>query len=260
MSKKPRILVLDIETAPIEAYTWGLFDQNPGLPMMKADWTVLSWSAKWLGEPAIFYKDVSEQKNKRDDSKILKGIWALLDACDIVLTQNGKAFDIKKLNARFCIHGMKPPSPYKHIDTRQMAKRTFGFTSNSLEYLGNALGVQHKKLKHKKFPGFELWRACLSGVPEAWAEMKAYNKQDILALEDIYNRLAPWHNPVDFSPYVKGAAHVCPCGEGKLQRRGFDVTSTGRFQRYQCLSCGAWSRDKKNVMPKAKRQALRKGI
>lgn len=30
MGKKPRILYCDIETLPLEVWTWGLFDQNIG--------------------------------------------------------------------------------------------------------------------------------------------------------------------------------------------------------------------------------------
>jgi len=75
-SSGPKVLILDIETAPIEAFTWGLWDQNVGLNQIKADWTVLSWAAKWLGTPAkaVMYMDQSGAKNVRDDKKILKGI------------------------------------------------------------------------------------------------------------------------------------------------------------------------------------------
>jgi len=44
MSKKPKILLFDIETAPILAYTWDIWDQNIALNQIKQDWFVLSWS------------------------------------------------------------------------------------------------------------------------------------------------------------------------------------------------------------------------
>ena len=137
IKNKPKILIYDIETAPILGYVWGLWQNNVGLNQIESDWYALSWSAKWLGSPEdeVMYMDQRHAKNIEDDSKMLKDIWKLLDEADIVITQNGKKFDQKKLNARFIMHGMKPPNSYRHIDTLQIAKRVFGFTSNKLEYM-----------------------------------------------------------------------------------------------------------------------------
>ena len=49
----PKILCFDIETLPLESYTWGLFDQNVGLNQIKTDWAALSIAAKWLGEDEV---------------------------------------------------------------------------------------------------------------------------------------------------------------------------------------------------------------
>jgi hypothetical protein len=138
-----------------------------------------------LGSPVseVFYWDQSKEPNMRDDKKLLKRLWKLLDEADIVITQNGKSFDEKKANARFIINGLPPPKPFKHIDTKQLAKKRFCFTSNKLEYLAEALGVPFKKLKLKEFPGMELWTECLKRNKRAWAEMKLYNIADVLPLK-----------------------------------------------------------------------------
>src|ERR1019366_7143841 len=101
--KKPEIKVLfmDIETAPLISYTWGIWDQNIGLNQIHSDWHVLSWSAKWLGSKDIMYQDQRKAKNIQDDKELLKRMWELLDEADVVVGQNSKSFDIKKLNARF---------------------------------------------------------------------------------------------------------------------------------------------------------------
>jgi len=132
--ERPKVLIYDIETAPMLGYCWSLWDQNIGLNQIESDWYVLSWSAKWLDDDddQVMYMDQRKAKNIEDDKKLLEAMWKLLDECDIVITQNGKKFDQKKLNARFILNGMQPPSSYKHIDTRQIAKRYFGFTSNNL--------------------------------------------------------------------------------------------------------------------------------
>jgi hypothetical protein len=49
----PRILFLDIETAPLQSYHWGLWDQNIGLEQIGTEWSILSFSAKWLGERRV---------------------------------------------------------------------------------------------------------------------------------------------------------------------------------------------------------------
>jgi len=113
----PKVLLLDIETAPILGYVWGLFDNNLGLNQVHTDWHVLSWSAKWLDQKTIMYQDQRKAKNIEDDKKLLQGIWELLNEADVIITQNGKSFDIKKLNARFILNEMQQTSSYKHIIT-----------------------------------------------------------------------------------------------------------------------------------------------
>lgn len=262
MSKKrkgPKVLLLDIETAPIIGYVWGLWDNNVALNQIHSDWHVLSWSAKWLGDKKIMYEDQRKAKNIEDDKKLLKRIWELLDEADVIVTQNGKKFDIKKLNARFIINGYQPPSSFKHIDTLAIAKKHFGFTSNKLEYMTGKLCLTHKKLKVKKFQGFELWKECLAGNLEAWNEMERYNKVDVLALEELYHILSPWDNSVNFNLYSDSEEHVCNCGSTSFLKRGFYYTNTGKFQRLRCNECGKETRLRENLFDKEKRKSLKMG-
>lgn len=235
------MLLLDIETSPILAYVWSIWEQNVGLNQIHTDWCVLAWSAKWLGDKEIFYRDQRNKKHLEDDKGLLKELWRLLDDADVIVTQNGKSFDAKKLNARFIIHGFKPPSPYKHIDTKIMAKRNFGFTSNKLEYLSDKLCSKYKKLTKRKFSGFELWRECIGGNITAWNEMERYNKLDVLSLEELYTKLAPWWNPVDLGLYHDDT-EPCHCGGEDFQRRGYTFSGSSKYHRYQCKKCGSWSR------------------
>jgi RNase_H superfamily len=254
----PKVLVYDIETAPILGYVWSLWDQNVSLNQIHSDWYVLGWSAKWLHDPAdkIMYMDQRNAKNIEDDSAILAKIWDLLDEADIVITQNGKHFDQRKLNARFLMNGFQPPSSYKHIDTKIIASRHFGFTSNKLEYMTDKLNTQYKKLKHTKFPGFEMWKECLAGNLEAWKEMEVYNKHDVLALEELYNRLIPWDNSINFNVYHDEETHVCKCGSESFIKNGFYYTSAGKYQKHKCKDCGCEMRDKVNLFTKEKRASL----
>lgn len=256
----PKILIVDIETMPILASVWSIWDQNIPLNMIQKDWSILAWSAKWLNSKEIMYMDQRHCKDINDDTRLLKGIWKLLDEADIVIGQNSNQFDLKKLNARFILKGFKPPSTYKKIDTKLLAKKHFGFTSNRLEYLSDKLNKKYKKLvKRDKFPGFELWKECIIGNMKAWKEMEQYNKYDVLSTEELYTKLIPWDSSLNFSLYSDGTDHVCSCGNKEFQKNGFAYTSSGKFQRYVCTKCGSEHRSKENLFSKDKRKSLRTG-
>ena len=256
---QPKVLIYDIETAPIMSYVWRLWDQNVGLNQIEQDWHIMSWSAKWLDAPEdeVMYMDQRNARNIEDDSKILKEIWKLLDEADVVVTQNGKSFDQKRLNARFILNGFQPPSSYKHIDTKILAKKHFGFTSNKLAYMTDKLCTKYKKLSHGKFPGFDLWKECMAGNIEAWNEMEEYNRYDVLSLEELYKKLIPWDNSINFNVYHDEEKHVCKCGSETFSKNGFYYTSAGKYQKYKCKKCGHETRDKINLFSKEKRKSLR---
>ena len=256
----PRVLIFDIETAPMLAYVWGLRDQNLGLNMIKNDWHVLSWSAKWLGDPPseVMYEDTRDQKDISNDKKILKSIWKLLDEADITITQNGKRFDRKKLNARFIMHGMQPPSSYKQIDTLVIARKHFAFTSNKLAYMTDKLCTKYKKLSHGKFSGFSLWAECLKGNKKAWEEMEEYNRYDVLSLEELYHKLIPWDSSINFNLYTENNDVSCKCGETRKKQSGFYYTTTGKYQKHKCVNCGNETRDSINLLSVEKKKTLTK--
>lgn len=257
--QKPKVLIFDIETAPILASVWGLFDQNVALNQIEKDWHLLSWSAKWLGSKDVMYADQRNAKSIENDKAILKQLWKLLDEADIVITQNGKKFDVKKINARFVYHGFQPPSSYKHIDILQVARKKFGFTSHKLEYMTNLLCNTYKKVTKRKFNGFDLWKQCLANNVDAWEEMKHYNKYDVLSLEELYTKLIPWDSSINFNLYNDSEKNICKCGSDKFQKYGYHYTTAGKYQRYKCKKCGAETRSKVNLFPKEKRKSLRVG-
>lgn len=255
----PRILTLDIETAPLEVHSWGIWEQNIGLEMIKAEWTILSFSAKWLDEKKVLYFDTGGRgKAKvRDDKELLAKLWKLLDEADIVVAQNGQQFDLKKINSRLVMSGFGPYSPVRVIDTMLVAKRTFSFTSNKLAWMSEYLTTT-KKLKHKSFPGFELWSACLQDNPKAWAEMSRYNKADVLATEELYLKLRPWiEGGPNLGVYSDLEIPLCPkCGSSRLQKNGTRVNASGRYARFLCNDCGGACKARQNLLTPAKRKSL----
>lgn len=252
----PRVLIYDIETAPLLGYCWSLWDNNIGLNQIHSDWHVLSWAAKFLGEDDVYYQDQRNAVHVEDDKEILQGIWKLLDECDFVITQNGKKFDQKKLNARFVIHGMKPPSAYRHIDVLQIAKSQFGFTSNKLQYMTDTLCTKYKKSGHAKFSGFELWSECLKGNLEAFSEMEDYNILDILSLEELYLIISPWDAKLpNFDVYDEE-----PSKNEEWVKEGFVYSNLGKYDRYRNTVTGQQRRGSVNLLSKLKRDSLLRNI
>jgi len=240
MSPNPKVLVFDIETSPIVAHVWGLRDQNISLNQIIKDWQVMAWAAKWLGDKP---KDTQYfDTRKMTEKRILEILWHLLDNADIVITQNGQNFDSRKLNARFIEYGMKPPKPYKHLDTYKIAKAAAEFTSHKLEYLTDKLCTKYKKLSHKNFPGMSLWNECLKGNIKAWNEMKEYNIHDVLSTEELYLKLQAWTPKT--APAVSNIGCVS-CGSHRLEKRGVDRTLKTEWQRLRCNDCGKWQRGDK---------------
>ena len=238
-----KVLFIDIETAPILAYVWDIWQQNVGLNQIKKDWHLLAFAAKWMGTKNIIYQDQSKVKNIENDKALAKSIWTLLNDADMVITQNGVSFDIPKIRARMLYHKLPPPSPFRQIDTLKIAKRVFGFTSNKLEYTSSKF-TDTPKDHHRLFPGFELWAECLKGNPKAWGEMKKYNIRDVVSLEKYYLRLQPWTDKhPNVGMYINMGVVACPkCGSLKVQQRGYAYTSVGMYQRYQCMDCSGWSK------------------
>ena len=234
-----KILHLDIESSPNTAHVWGLWQQNVSINQLMESSYVLCYAAKWQGEEDIHFDSVHQSKPK----SMLKGIHVLLDQADAVVHYNGTKFDIPTLNKEFLLHGYNPPSPYKQVDLLRVVRSNFRFPSNKLDYVAQRLGLG-KKHDHE---GHELWVKCMNGDKDAWKRMEAYNIQDVVLLESLYDKLLPWiKTHPNHNLYTDDV--VCPtCSGHRLQKRGTAISSVGTYQRYQCKDCGSWSQSTKSV-------------
>jgi DNA-directed RNA polymerase subunit RPC12/RpoP len=146
------------------------------------------------------------------------------------------------LNKEFLLQHLAPPAPYKQIDLLRVVRKEFRFPSNKLDYIAQRLGLG-KKTAHE---GYQLWVKCMNKDPVAWKVMEKYNKQDVVLLEKVYDRLLPWIKSHPNHNLYGGDG--CPnCGSHRLQKRGFSYTTTGTFQRFQCTNCGSWSKSTKAI-------------
>lgn len=234
-----KVLFLDLETTPMTAHTWGLWDQNISINQILDHTEVMCFGAKWKGKDKVIFKS-SHHHGKKE---MLQEIHKLIDEADAVVGWNSAAFDMKHLNREFLEAGMFPPSPTKDIDLMRAVKAKFKFPSNKLDYVAQKLGVG-AKVKHS---GFDLWIKCMAGNNKAWKEMKEYQIQDVELLVELYDKLLPWipaHPNTALYDDVEGGC--TSCSSLRLERRGFAISSTGKYQRYQCKDCGSWMKGSKS--------------
>lgn len=236
----------------LAAYCGGI-----GLNQIKTDWAALSIAAKWLGEDEVWYEDTRHKATIRDDKDMIAKLCALLDQADIVVGQNVKKFDMRKIRARAMMHGLPPFKEPLVQDTMLMARSTGSFTSNKLEYLSANL-TDTPKSSHAKFPGFELWLGVMQGNQEAWDEMREYNIQDVRATEQLYLKLRPWvRNHPNIAHYYDDDQRRCPrCGSVNLHNNGTTFRGVSEYHAYTCSDCGGHSRSRFTLNTRDKRKAL----
>jgi DNA polymerase elongation subunit (family B) len=233
-----RILLIDIEVAPNTAHVWGIFDQNISINQLLESSYTLCYAAKWYGESKMYFDSV----HKSSKADMLQSVHKLMDEADAIVHYNGSRFDIPILHKEFLLSGMPPPAPSKQIDLLQVARRQFRFVSNKLDYVAQALGLG-SKTAHE---GHVLWVKCMNDDRKAWKTMEEYNKNDVVLLEKVYDKFKGWiKSHPNHNAYSEEIC--CPnCGSRKLNKRGFAITSTKQYQRYQCMVCGSWSKSVKS--------------
>lgn len=236
--KQARVLLYDIETTPNLGYIWGKWEQN--VIEFKEQWYLLCFAYKWLGEKRTHVVALPDfdlyKKDPKNDYEVVKRLHELFSEADIVIAHNGDSFDQKKSHARMLVHGFAPPSPYRQIDTKKVAKKYFNFNSNSLNDLADTLDIGEKA----ETGGFKLWLGCMSGVKKAWDTMKRYNKQDVVLLEQVYLKMRGWITPHPAMNLLEGNLESCPnCAGTNLRKNGFYANKVTTVQVWNCRDCGA---------------------
>ena len=244
---RTKILFFDIENSPSLGWVWEKWETN--VIDFKSEWHLLSFAYKWAGDRSVRSYSLPDfplyKKDKENDRELVHKLHELMGEADILIAHNGNDFDIRKANARFAYYDLPPVHPLKSIDTKLVARKYFMFNSNSLNDLAKHLGLGEKI----DTGGFDLWLGCMKGDKKSWRDMVRYNKNDVVLLEKIYQRLAPFmtnHPNINIvRDDLETGNQLCPrCGSETMQRRGWSITALSRSRRYQCVSCGGWSSGK----------------
>ena len=227
--QEPKVLVLDIETAPARCYVWSLATDYISPSQIIEPSRVLCFAAKWLGDKRVqFYSE-------RDDAKaMIQAAWELLDQADVVVGYNHVRFDIPHLQREMVLRGYGPPSPWVDIDLLTVVRKQFKFMSNKLGSVTAALGLDAKDDPG----GFATWTAVLAGDDKAWRRMEKYNKQDVQITEELFAYLREWLK-MPHAGLWSGDMRCCPnCGSQRLSPDGVNRTKTAAYIRLWCEQCG----------------------
>lgn len=249
-----KILLYDIETTPNLALVWDLWNQNIQAEAVVNSWHLISWSAKWLFDDEIMSEVITpEEALWHDDSRLVKSMWKLLDEADVVIGHYCDLFDNKRMNTRFLYHGLPPVSHYQSVDTLLVAKKTFDFPSNKLDFINGFLG-----LPQKEKTDFSLWKRAWYGDEEALKTMQEYNINDVAILEDLFLKLRPYiQNLPNLNLWNEENVSICPaCGSKNLDWNKHYYTYTGRYKAFRCKDCGALGRSRQLDIDKEKRKVI----
>jgi len=249
--KKPRILVLDLESAPSVVVAFNRFkvNVNQEAVLQEGGW-LLSYAYKWLGDKEVQGNVLTPgEAIDANDSGLCMELWELVEQADAILYHNGLNFDLPLMKARMIVNGLPPIRKVKSIDSLQMVKE-FKFNSNKLNSLCRQLDIGGK-LEHS---GISLWIDCMKGDPDALKHMFEYNKVDVQILEDLYLYIRPFstrHPNMSVELGDKVRCNIC-CSDKVRSTGNLVSTNLSVFEEYSC-ECGARFKTRQSITTKEQR-------
>lgn len=245
--KSPIICYLDIECSPTKSYTWRRFKENISQAQILSESFFLTASWAFNEQEVEGIRLTPNEAVNEDDEALITKLWHVLDNSNVVVGHNLRKFDIKKINSRFAFYNMPSPSPYKIIDTLEIAKAKFAFPSNKLNDLCEYLNIG-KKLPHD---GFSLWSRCCDGDDEALEHMLKYNLIDVDITRQLYKRLRGFdNNAVNMAIMAEEVGSLCTtcCSDDiSVLEDKFAFTPNGKYQVYVCNNCNTKLRSTSRV-------------
>lgn len=225
-----KILIYDIETTRVKAWVWWSGKQFVSGDSLIDEPKIITIAYKWLGEDDI---TVLTWDEKLSDKQLLEKFLKVYNSADMVIGQNNDRFDNRWVNARAMKYGLDVNTFVRSFDIMRETKRLFRLPSYSMKYITNYLGIQ-TKLEHE---GIKMWEKIQTGTPEEQKEylqkMVEYNRQDIVATEDMYLTLRKYMGHKTHFGVLNGKERfTCPnCGSKNVSLDRTTVTPAGTVQR-----------------------------
>jgi hypothetical protein len=229
-----KILFWDIETAPYVGTYWSLY--NKGLPhtSILSDSYLICAAWKFEGDKSVSAFSISEPGN---DYELVARLHDVVGSADILVHHNGRKFDLKRLNAKVVEYGLPPLPKIADVDTLRSIKKIVNLPSYRLDYISKLVTG-----KGKLPTSHDWWDNVVMGNLSDVPKMVAYNKIDVVRLEEVYQHFRPYMTD---HPHVgavtgNGRNESCPnCGSTNMIKRGVRHTAAGiKKQALQCNNCG----------------------
>lgn len=200
---------------------------------------------KEVGKPGVHILQRDNIKeNPLNDKKLVLAIRKKLLEFDMIVTHNGKFFDLPWLNSRLMHWGCAPlPNNFPHYDTCEVAYKKMR-VKNSLEGLGKFLGCKVKKTE----TDMNVWLMAGGGNVKAQQTIVKHNIADVKLTEEVYLKMRVFGFKHPNLASVNNDTNQCPiCGKkDTLIRDGWFYGNVNKAQRYECAKkkggCGAWPR------------------
>jgi uncharacterized protein YprB with RNaseH-like and TPR domain len=118
-----------------------------------------------------------------DDSALVAAYAKALSEYDILVSWNGKLFDVPVLQGRLAFHRLPPLQLQMHIDLMYYATGQFArIGRKSLQSVSEYFEVENKKTPLR----VRQWDGAMSGKPEEYAKIVEHCDADVLVLRDVF--------------------------------------------------------------------------
>lgn len=227
----PKILFFDLESTGVNA--------------LKSDLgIVMCFGYKWGSEKKAHTLTLTAPELRRlDDRRLLIQASELMVEADLLVGHFASVFDRRFIQGRLLIHQL-PPIPFTKLrDTCMIARSVANYSSNRLKHLANILNLKHQKLENN-WP--QAWLEILRGNMGVLEDLAHYCRGDVLAVEELYNRLKVFDNPHPRMVDDRGRCGLCG---GAVEYRGYALAGEHKYRRFVCKKCGKWSRETHRQAP-----------
>lgn len=232
----PRILLFDVETAPVLAWIWRTganqyIDHTQILKGQKFD--IICICYKWYGEKKVHTLTWDKNQNS---AKMVDAFTKVVESADICVGHNSDKFDQKQLNTQRLMHKQPPISWPTSEDTLKQLRKVFAFPTYRLDYVSKLLtGSGKDPMTFQDWIDIVQYKSA-----KAMAKMTKYCRKDVLKLEQVYAKVMTYCKPtVNASLIVNNVKDGCPrCGSLHAVKDGIRYTPSKVRQKYRCKACG----------------------
>ena len=234
MTKRKR-LFFDIETSPNIGLFWEAgWKKNIDYSNIIQERAIICICWKWEDEKTVYE---AHWNNDQNDKELLQKFINVANQADEMVGHNGDKFDLAWIRTRCLYHKIDMFPKYTTIDTLKVARQSFKFNSNKLNYIADYLGFG-QKIKTE----FGLWKdIVLKKDKVAMNKMIKYCKKDVVLLEQVFKALNNHILPkTHFGMKFGSDRGSCPeCGSDELIINNKVVRASGIMKiQYRCKTCG----------------------